>query len=120
MNDSVSVQVLDGAEHLAHDVSCVSLCELLGSDDAVEEFTTTAVLHNDVHVAVVDEALVELDDVGVVHLLKNCQFLFEQLDVFSDVFPEDRLDGIGGFLGIALQSGCSNRAEVAATDHLDK
>ena len=67
MDDSFLVEVLHCGEHLAHDVGCVKLSEALGRDDAVEKLATFAVLHDDVHIAVINEALVELDDVGVIN-----------------------------------------------------
>lgn len=89
MDDAVSVQVLDGREHLAHHVGCVSLSELLGGDDTIEELAPAAVLHDDVHVAMIDVALIELHDVGVVHLLQNGQLFLQQPDVLRDILPKD-------------------------------
>lgn len=59
--------MLDGTEHLAHDVSSMTLSKFLGSDDAIEKFSTFAVFHHDVDIAEINETLVKLDDVWVVH-----------------------------------------------------
>ena len=89
MDNSVAVQMLDGGEHLAHDVSGLALSEFLGSDNTVEELTTWAVLHDDVDVAVIDIALIKLHDIGVVNRGKDSQFLLQKSDIFSDVLTED-------------------------------
>ena len=83
------VQVLDRGEHLAHDVGGLALGESLRSHDAIEQLTTLAVLHHDMHVAMVDIALVELYNIRVIDSAQNSEFLFEQFDIFSDVFAED-------------------------------
>ena len=71
MDNAVSVQVLDGTDHLTHDIGGVTLSEPLSGDDAVKELSALAVLHNNMDVTVIDVALIELDDVGVVNLLEN-------------------------------------------------
>ena len=120
MDDSVTVEMLDGAEHLAHDVSGVALSELLGSDNAVEKFSTFAVFHDNVDVAEVNEALIKFDDVGVVHRLQNGELLFQKFNILSDVFSQNRLDRKSRRLRVTLQGGCTDCAKVATTDHLDK
>ena len=50
--------------------------EALSLDNAVKQLTTVTVLHDDVHVAVVDEWLMELHDVWVVDLLEDKEFFF--------------------------------------------
>ena len=89
MHDSMSVQVLNSGKHLAHDVCGLVFGESLGGHDAVEQLTALAVLHHDVHVTMVDIALVELDNIRVIDSAQNSEFLFEQFDIFSDVFTED-------------------------------
>ena len=89
MHDSMSVQVLDRGEHLAHDVGGLALGESLRSHDAIEQLTTLAVLHHDVHVAMVDIALVELDNIRVIDGAQNGELLLEQLYIFCDVFAKD-------------------------------
>lgn len=81
--------MLHRGEHLAHDIGGMAFSESLSSHDSVEELTSLAVLHHNVNVAMVDVALVKLDDVGVINSLKDCQFFLQQSDVFGDVFSED-------------------------------
>ena len=107
MHNTVTVQVLDCGDHLTHDVSGVMLSELLGRHDAVEELATAAPLHDDVDVAVIDVALIELDDVGVIHLLKDGKLFLEQADIFGDVRSQDRLDSVGN-LRVSLEGGCAD------------
>ena len=71
MDNAVSVQVLDCTDHLAHDIGGVTLGEPLSGDDAVKKLSALAVLHNNMDITVIDVALIELDDVGVVNLLEN-------------------------------------------------
>ena len=71
MDNAVSVQVLNGANHLAHDISGVALGEPLSGNDAIKELSALAVLHNDMDITVIDVTLIELDDVGMIDLLQN-------------------------------------------------
>ena len=89
MHDSMSVQVLNSGKHLAHDVCGLVLGESLCSHDAVEQLTTLAVLHHDMHIAMVDIALVELDNIWVIDGAQNGELLLEQLYIFCDVFAKD-------------------------------
>jgi hypothetical protein len=84
MDDLLIVQVLHCAEHLGHQRRSVVLVEFGISNDAIKKFTTRAILHDDVDVAVIHEGLVELDDVGVVDACKNEQLFFKMLDVLFD------------------------------------
>lgn len=93
--------------------------ESLSCHDSVEELTSLAVLHHNVNVAMVNVALVELDDVRMINSLKDCQFFLQQSDVFGDVFSEDRLDGVGN-LWVRLECSCTHRSKVATTDHLNE
>ncbi len=81
--------MLNSREHLAHNIGGVTLSESLCSHDSVEELTTFAVFHYDMHVAVIDIALVELDDVWMINSLKDCQFFLEKADVLGNVFSQD-------------------------------
>ena len=119
MDDTVSMEMLHSREHLTHDVSCVPLGELLGSDDPVEELAALAVLHHDVHVAMVDVALVKLDNVWVIHFLENGQLLLEQPDVFCNVLAKNGFDGVC-YTWVRLESGRANGSEVSTTDHLNE
>ena len=94
MDDSVCVKVLNGREHLAHDVSSMPLCEALSSHNPVKELTSFAVLHHNMNVAMINVTLVELDDVGVVHGLEDSELFFKQTDVFGNVCAQNRLDGV--------------------------
>ena len=69
MHDTFFVKVLDSREHLAHDVSSVPLCEALSCDNSVKELTAGAVLHDYVHITVVDVALIKLHNVGMIDSL---------------------------------------------------
>ena len=71
MDDALSMQVLDGADYLAHNIGSVALGEPLCGDDAIKKLSALAELHNNVDITVIDEALIKLDDVGVVNLLQN-------------------------------------------------
>jgi hypothetical protein len=84
VDDLLIMQVFHGAEHLGHQGGSVVLVEFGISNDAIKKFTTRAILHDDVDVAVIHEGLVELDDVGVVDTCKNEQLFFEMLDVLFD------------------------------------
>ena len=119
MDNAVSVQVLDSADHLAHDIGGVALSEPLRGNDAVKEFSTLAVLHNNVDITVIDVALIELDNVGVVDLLQNGELFLEKSNILGDVLTKDGLDGPRD-LGVCLQRGCSDCSEMTTTDHLDK
>ena len=119
MHNSMTVQMFDRAKHLAHDVCSLMLGESLRRHDSIEELAALAVLHNDVHVAVIDVALIELDDVGVVNRLKNGELFLEKSDILGNVLTEDGLDGPCD-LGVRLQRGRSDCSEMTTTDHLDK
>lgn len=119
MHNALLVKVLHGGEHLTHDVGSVPLGEALSCDNPIEELAALAVLHDDVHVAMVDVALIELDDVGVVHGLQDSELFFEEADIFRDVGAENRLDGEGR-LRISFERSKTHSAEMATTDHLDE
>ena len=71
------------------------------------------------HVAVIDETLVEFDDVGVVDRLKNGELFLQQADVLRDVCSQDRLDS-EGYTRVTLEIGKTDSAEMTATNHLDE
>ena len=119
MDNAVSMQMLDSTDHLAHDIGGVALGEPLSSDDTVKKLSALAVLHNDVDITVIDVALIELDNVGVVNLLENGELFLEKSDILSDVLTEDGLDGPRD-LGVRLQRGRSDCSEMTTTDHLNK
>ena len=104
---------------MRHDFGGVALSEFLGSDDSVEQLTSSAELHDDVNISVVDVGLMELDDVGVVDLGKDEEFLLQKFDIFFDVFSENTLDGKLD-LRVCLEMGSSHSSEVTTTNHLLK
>lgn len=61
------------------------LCQSFELDDSIEELPALAELHNDVHVAVVYVALVELNDVRVVNLLQDRELFLKKQDVLLDI-----------------------------------
>ena len=50
--------------------------KLLSSHYTIKEFAAITVLHHNMHVSVIDVALVKFDDIRVVYLLKNGKFFF--------------------------------------------
>lgn len=89
MDDTMTVKMLDSGEHLAHDVRRMSLREPLCCDNPVEQFTAIAILHDNMNISMVDVALVELDDVGVIDGTENCKLFLQQSDVFCNIFSQD-------------------------------
>ena len=89
MDDSMSVQVLNSRKHLTHDICSVMLRESLCCNDAIEEFATLAMLHDNVHVTMIDVTLIKLDNVGMVDRLQNSELFLQKFDIFCDVFAED-------------------------------
>lgn len=85
----MSVQVLDRREHLTHDICSVTLRESLCCNDAIEELAALAVLHDNVHVTMIDIALIKLDNVGMIDRLQNGELFFQKFDIFCDVFAQD-------------------------------
>ena len=69
MSNAIFMQMLDSSYHLAYKIGGLALSELLIGIEAIKKFTSLAVLHNDVHVNIIDEALIKFDNVRVVHLL---------------------------------------------------
>lgn len=69
MGNAVFMQMLDGSNHLAYKIGGLALSELLIGLEAIKKLSTLAVLHNDVHVNIIDVALIKFDNVRVVHLL---------------------------------------------------
>ena len=68
MHDVVFMEMLYSREHLAHDITSMALRKFGCGNDSVKELSSVAVFHHYVHVPVVDEGLVELDDVRVINL----------------------------------------------------
>lgn len=71
MNYSIHMQMSNSRNHLLHDFSSAVFVKFLLRNNAIEKLATLAVLHNDVHVSMVNVTFEKLYDVGVVYLLKN-------------------------------------------------
>lgn len=71
MHNVVLMQMLHCRQHLPHNICSMLFCEALGPHYSVKKLSARAVLHDDVHISVVNEGLVEFDDIGVVNLLQN-------------------------------------------------
>ena len=63
MHDVAAVHVVNRTQHLPHDNRSLLLCHRPTFDDAVEQFSAGAELHDQVNVLVVLEILVQLDDI---------------------------------------------------------
>lgn len=85
--------------------------------DSVKELASSAILHHNMHVPVIDECLVELYNVGVVDLSQNEEFFLEQLNIFGNVSPQDALHSVR-HLGVRFWMHASHRTEVAATNDI--
>jgi len=53
VHNSLVVEMLDGGDHLSHQLFGVVLSQLLCFDYSVEEFTSRAILHYDMYITVV-------------------------------------------------------------------
>ena len=68
---------------MAHDVGGLVLAEELVVDDVLEQFAAVAVLEDEEADVVPLPDLVQLDDVRVVQLLQNDDFVNECLQIFN-------------------------------------
>lgn len=75
MDDAVLDEVFQSAGHLLDDLDDLPLVDPVDSDKLVE--VHLAALHHDIKMAVFLEAILKLDDVGVVEALEDRYFLFE-------------------------------------------
>ena len=87
VDDAVLVAVGNCAQNLFHKVSGNSLGEVLRLDDVVEELASADVLEDEMVVFLVFVELVESDDVGVIGLSEDVDFV-EKLRLFSHVFGD--------------------------------
>jgi len=78
--------MLDRTNHLFHQLASITFCEVSVLDDVVEKLATWTVLHHNMDVTFVKVRLVELDNVRVVNLGHDEQFLFQVFDVLLDSF----------------------------------
>lgn len=115
--DLMFVEVLDGREHLLHQISCFLFAKPSVLHNFVEQLSALSQLHDDVDVAVINIALVELDDVGVVYLPQYFQFFFQQSDFLFDILTEDTFDGILN-CGVSLASCQPHCTKLAASNEL--
>ena len=86
------VDVLDARDELEVELAGLLLRQPSVPDDVVEQLTAAAVLHDHVELLFSFNNLVELNDVGVTHLLENLDFPGDSLDVLlivDLVFLED-------------------------------
>mmetsp|Transcript_27953 Transcript_27953/g.74771 ORF Transcript_27953/g.74771 Transcript_27953/m.74771 type:complete len:281 (-) Transcript_27953:178-1020(-) len=90
--DVVLVHVVDSADDLLHQIRGLALVEASDFNDAIEQFSALAQLHDEVYVAVVLERFVQLDDVWVVHHLHDSNLLVKPVEVLH-LGLGDRLDG---------------------------
>ena len=84
MDDTVAVKMFDSRQHLTHDVCGLVLGESLRSNDTVEKFTTRAVFHDNMNVAVIDVAFVELHNVGMIDSPQNGELLLQKSNILCD------------------------------------
>ena len=85
----MAMQVFDSAEHLAHDIGSEAFRESLRSNDTIEEFASTAVLHHDVDIAIIDVTLIKFDNIRMINCLQNGEFFLKQADILSDTLTKD-------------------------------
>mmetsp|Transcript_27553 Transcript_27553/g.64213 ORF Transcript_27553/g.64213 Transcript_27553/m.64213 type:complete len:521 (-) Transcript_27553:8-1570(-) len=79
--EAVLVHVVYRTKHLLHHHGGLHLGEVPKLDDSIEQLAAGAKLHDQVHLHLVLEGLVQLDDVRVVHDCHDPDFFLELLDV---------------------------------------
>lgn len=117
MADLVLVQMLDGTDHLLHHHDCIFFTKPLLLDDAFKELAARSQLHDDMNVAGINVAFMELDDVWVVDLLQNRQLLLQQLHILLNVLLKNALDGVLD-VGIREPVGQADCSEVSTSYEL--
>ena len=119
MHDTVAVKMFDSRQHLTHDVCGLVLGESLSGNDTVKKFTTRAVFHDNMNVAVIDVAFVKLNNVGMIDSPQNGKLLLQKSNILGDTLSKDGLYSVGvGWVGFSRSS--SHSSEMATTDHLDE
>ena len=63
--------MLDSRQYLTHVLGSLTLTESLAFNDLVEQLSSLSQLHNNMDVSVVDIALMELNNIGMVYLPKD-------------------------------------------------
>ena len=82
MHNAFIMQMLDSQHHFAHYSRCASFCQIRSCFPVLQYAYSFYMLHDDVDVVMIDEALAEFDDVGVVELLHDGQFFFKEAHIF--------------------------------------
>jgi hypothetical protein len=93
MANAAVVKVVDGFYDRKKNFLDLVFVKLLDLQQHFIEIASRAVFHHEVDVFVVFVDLVELDDVGMVHVLKNQQFFEELAELALYKRLADRLDG---------------------------
>mmetsp|Transcript_71523 Transcript_71523/g.185927 ORF Transcript_71523/g.185927 Transcript_71523/m.185927 type:complete len:441 (-) Transcript_71523:156-1478(-) len=119
--DKDRVQVPYRGEHLPHDDRRVALREVPDLDDAIKELPSFAQFLHEVDALLGLEAVVQADEVGMVHRSGKLNLTDESLEVFDVLFHDglDRADGSGGSrigLRSCLRVGLADHAEGALAD----
>jgi len=108
-----------GGEHLTHDVGCLMFAESLGCNDTVKEFTTWAVLHDNVDVSMIDVALVKLYDVWVIDSPQNCELFLQESNILRNTLAKNGLDGVS--MGrVGLFRCCAASSKMTTTNHFNE
>ena len=63
--------MLDSRQYLTHVLGSLTLTESFAFNDLVEQLSSLSQLHNNMDVSVVDIALMELNNIGMVYLSKD-------------------------------------------------
>lgn len=92
------MQVLQCQEKLIHYEGCLVLSQKFVVDDVLEQLTSFAVLENQEANFVPFPNFVELDDIGMIQLLEDGDFVNKSLKIFNALF----LDGFNGKLLLGL------------------
>ena len=93
------------------------LTKFLSGNYPIEEFAAVAILHDHVHVSVVDVALVKLNDVWVIQIIQSSNFVDYQIYVLAELLFVHHLDSNPKVL-IVLVSGHEHFAKTARSKHL--
>jgi putative lipoic acid-binding regulatory protein len=76
MDNILVVQVLNGSEHLLHQLCSVILVEVGVLYNAIEQLTSSAGFHHNVDVTVINVHFEEVDNVRVAYSSQDEQFFF--------------------------------------------
>ena len=112
MHDAQIMQVLQRLQTLPDEIARLVLREHTDSLKLRVKLATLAVLHDKVHVLVVEIRLVERANVRMVHGQQDIQLGLQRRQILLDLDPLDGFDCIF-FLLISRLMGQTSRAEVA-------